>query len=159
MCVARHAQSTQIKKFGCLCNSSKNVGDEADFLLIKKHESFLQFDSITLAVRSQPCPKCQKQKDSYVFAISQGNFKDEIAFFLPVDKNQRCLQIDIIILCLWLNMPILPKITSLLFFGISLKKVSDQVEFLHADKHESFLQIYTTVFDRDEQGFPKFLKR
>ena len=36
-------------------------------------------------------------------------------------------------------------------FAISLqylkKEVSDEVDFLHADKHESFLQIDTMIFD------------
>ena len=45
-------------------------------------------------------------------------------------------------------------------FAISLqclkKEVSGEVDFLHADKHESFLQIYTMIFDGDGQTFPKF---
>ena len=47
-------------------------------------------------------------------------------------------------------------------FAISLeylkKEVSDEVDFLHADKHESFLQIDTMIFDGDDQAFPKFSK-
>ena len=44
-------------------------------------------------------------------------------------------------------MPKLPKITCLLFIcNIYLKKeVSDKVNFLHADKHESLLQIDTMI--------------
>ena len=42
-------------------------------------------------------------------------------------------------------------------FAISLqylkKEVSDEVDFLHADKHESFLQIDTMIFDVDDQTF------
>ena len=38
------------------------------------------------------------------------------------------------------------------------KKVSDEVDLLHAYKHESFLQIVTTFFDGDGQTFPKFPK-
>ena len=38
------------------------------------------------------------------------------------------------------------------------KEVSDEVDFLHADKHESFLQIDTITFDGDGQAFPKFPK-
>ena len=47
----------------------------------------------------------------------------------------------------------LPKVTSLQYFQ---KEVSDQVDFLHADKHGSFLQIDTMIFDGDGQAFPKF---
>ena len=47
-------------------------------------------------------------------------------------------------------------------FAISLqylkKEVSDEVDFLHADKHESFLQIDTMIFDGDDQIFAKFPK-
>ena len=47
-------------------------------------------------------------------------------------------------------------------FAISLeylkKEVSDEVDFLHADKHESFLQIDTMIFNGDGQAFPKFPK-
>ena len=37
-------------------------------------------------------------------------------------------------------------------------EVSHEVSFLHADKHESFLQIDTMTFDGDVQAFPKFPK-
>ena len=47
-------------------------------------------------------------------------------------------------------------------FAISLqylkKEVSDEVDFLHADKHESCLQIDTMIFDGDGQAFPKLPK-
>ena len=47
-------------------------------------------------------------------------------------------------------------------FAISLtyvnKKVSDEVDFLHAYKHESLLQIDAMIFDGDGPAFPKFLK-
>ena len=42
-------------------------------------------------------------------------------------------------------------------FTISLqyfkKEVSDEVDFLHADKHESFLQVDTMIFDGNGQAF------
>ena len=47
-------------------------------------------------------------------------------------------------------------------FAISLqyfmKEVSDEVDFLHADKHENFLQNYSMIFDEDGLAFPKSLK-
>ena len=36
------------------------------------------------------------------------------------------------------------------------KEVSDEVDFLHADKDENYLQIDTMIFDGDGQAFPKF---
>ena len=41
------------------------------FLPADKHNSFLQDDRITLGVRSQTCPKYQKQQVYNIFAISQ----------------------------------------------------------------------------------------
>ena len=47
-------------------------------------------------------------------------------------------------------------------FVISLqyckKEVSDEVDFLHTDKHKNFLKIDTMIFDGDGQAFPKFPK-
>ena len=83
--------------------------------------------------------------------IVKENVKDEVGF-LPADEHQRFLQIDTIILgvCVWPVMPKLSKITSLLFlFNIFGKKLVNEVDFLHADKHENFLQIDTMVFDAD----------
>ena len=57
--------------------------------------------------------------------------------------------------CWWPGMLKLPKITSLLFLSNNIfkKDVSNDVNFLHADKHESFLR-----FDRDGKAFQKFPK-
>ena len=61
-------------------------------------------------------------------------------------------------------MPKLPKTASVLFFLQCLKKEArDEVNewvinFLHVDKHESFLQTDTMNFDWDVQAFSKFLK-
>ena len=38
------------------------------------------------------------------------------------------------------------------------KEVSDEFDFLHADKHECFLQIDAMIFDGDGQAFPMLPK-
>ena len=38
------------------------------------------------------------------------------------------------------------------------KEVSDEVDFLYADKHESFVQIDSMIFDGNGQAFLKFPK-
>ena len=38
------------------------------------------------------------------------------------------------------------------------KEVSDEVDFLHVDKHERLLQIDTMISDRNGQVFPEFPK-
>ena len=91
MCVGRHTQSTQNKKFAHLWN------------IFKKRDC------------------------------------------LPVDKHKFSTSI--------------PKITSLQYLcNLSKKPMKDEVDFLHTDKRESFLQIDTMIFDGDRQTFPKFPK-
>ena len=85
------------------------------------------------------------------FAISlqylEENVKDEVVF-LPVEKRQRLLQIDTIILdmcgqaCPNLYAQNNKLAISLQYFK---KGVSDEFDFLHADKCESFLQIDTMI--------------
>ena len=38
------------------------------------------------------------------------------------------------------------------------KEVSNEFDFFHVDKHESFLQIDIMVFDRDGRALPDFPK-
>ena len=63
----------------------KSIGEEVEFFPADKHESFLEDGNITLGVISQTGPKYQKQSVYNIFAISQGNMKDEVDF-LPADK-------------------------------------------------------------------------
>ena len=111
MCVTRHAQSTQNKKFAYLCNISR-----------KEWESFLQADSITLSVHSQACLKYPKQQVYNIFAISQGK-REWWSCFLAADKRQSFLQSDAIILGVCGQAcPKLPKIASFLFLCNILRK-------------------------------------
>ena len=47
-------------------------------------------------------------------------------------------------------------------FAISLhclkENVKNEIDFVPVDKHESFLQIDTVIYDGDGQAFPKFPK-
>ena len=55
--------------------------------------------------------------------------------------------------------PNYPKKKVCYFFLHYLKKeVSDEFDFLHADKCQSFLHIDTMIFNADGQAFPKFSK-
>ena len=78
------------------------------------------------------------------------NLGNEI-HFLPADKHN-------LIVCVTTN----AQITQNNKFAISLhylkKKVSDEVDILHADEQESFLQMDTMIFDGDDQAFPRLLK-
>ena len=63
---------------------------------------------------------------------------------MPADKCQIFPQIDTITLGVWPGMPKLPPKNK---FAVSLqyliKEVSDEIDFLHANKHKSLLQIDT----------------
>ena len=59
MCVSRHAQSTQNKKFAYLYNISTKNMFVVVLLPADKYESFLQGDTI-LGVYNQACPKHPK---------------------------------------------------------------------------------------------------
>ena len=48
MCVARHAQITQNKKFAIYLQYLKEVNGKFDFLHAGKHENLLQFDTMIL---------------------------------------------------------------------------------------------------------------
>ena len=79
---------------------------------------------------------------------------------MHADKHQRFLQIRVIILCLFVARHAQStQNNKLAIFLLYLKKeVNDEVDFLHADKHDSFLQTNTMIFDGDGQVFPKFPK-
>ena len=65
-----------------------------------------------------------------------------------------------LILSFWVCIARHPQSTQNNKFAISLQylkeEVSDDVVFLYADQHESFLQIDTMIFDGDGQIFPEF---
>ena len=76
------------------------------------------------------------------------------------DKHQRFLQIDTIILgvCGLQAYPNNLTWQVCYLFAISSERNSDEADFLHANKHLSFLQIDTMIFDGVSQAFPKFPK-
>ena len=111
ICVARHAQSTQSKKFAYLCNTSrKTLGMKVIFIL-----------QITI----------------------KAYFKLILSFYVCVARHAQITQNN--------------------NYGISFqclqKEVNSQVNFLHGDKHESFLHIYPMIFDGDGYELPKFPKQ
>ena len=78
-----------------------------------------------------------------------------------------CLQINIkgffkLLLSFYVCAARHPQITQNNKFAVSLqylkKELSDEVDFLHADKHESLLQIDSMVLIGGGQAFPKFPK-
>ena len=63
--------------------------------------------------------------------------KDEVDF-LPADKHQKFLQIDtIIFLCVARHAQIIQNVKFVISLQYLKKEVSNEVDFLHADKHEN----------------------
>ena len=60
VCIAKHAQRTQIRSFHTLQYLQKNMENEVDFLAVDEHKTFLQVDNITLDVQSQAYSKYPK---------------------------------------------------------------------------------------------------
>ena len=83
-------------------------------------------------MHSQVCPKYPKQLVCNIFAIPQGKQFLQIDFIILGVCGQACL-----------NYSKLPKLTISLQYH--MKEVSDEVDFLHADKHETLLQIDTMI--------------
>ena len=58
----------------------------------------------------------------------------------------KVFQIETIILGVWTDLPKLPKIPNLLFLQHFNKKLSDAVDFLQADRHESLQKTDAKIF-------------
>ena len=80
----------KIRSLHIFAISPEKHGGEVDFLPANKHEISLLVDSITLGLRSQPCPKHLKQ-------YFNKELSDEIDFSHE-DKYESLLQIDSMIL-------------------------------------------------------------
>ena len=71
MCVARHAQITQNKKFAIsLQYLKKEVSDEVDVLHSHKHKSFLEIHTVIFDGNGQAFPKFPKLNVFNVFTVS-----------------------------------------------------------------------------------------
>ena len=89
MCVARHAQITQNKKFAIsLQYLKKEVNDEVDFLHAGKHENLLQIDTMILMEMVKHFQSSQNSKCTMSVQV-----RDEVDF-LHADKYQSGLQVD-----------------------------------------------------------------
>ena len=66
-----------------------------------------------------------------------------------------------LILSFWMcaTMPKVPKVKSLHIFAISPQKHGGEVDFLPANKHESFLQVDSITFRLRSQACPKYPKQ
>ena len=121
VCSARHAQSTQNKKFPYLCNISRKTWRMMFFLPADKHKSFIQVASATLGVPNQACSSTQNTKFAFSDNISRktlsmnikGFYKLMLSFQVYVARHAQ--------------------ITTNNKFDISLqylnKEVSDEVDF------------------------------
>ena len=60
---------------------------------------------------------------------------------MAADRTQRFLQTDIILDAFGKTCPNSPKKHICYFFAMPKEEVSDEVDFLHPDKHQSFLRV------------------
>ena len=108
------------------------MGCKIDFLPADKHKIILQVDSITLGVHSQVCPKYPEQQV----------YKNDEDDLLDSGEHENLLQIDTMIL---LGMVKHFQGSRNSKFAMSLQylknEVRDEVDFLHADKRQSGIQV------------------
>ena len=82
VCLTRHAQSIQNKRFAYLCNISRKAWQmNLIFLPADNQKSFLQGNCIILCVHSEACPKYLKQQVCNISAISQEKHEGWSWFF------------------------------------------------------------------------------
>ena len=186
VCVARHAQSIQNKKFTYLCNSPKKRQEWSQFFACKIFYNLIVSLWMCLAYHSQ---STQNNKFAISLQYLKENVKGEINYF-PVDKQQRffklilsfyvcgqacpnypkwqvCYFFEIsqegsrekLIFCMQISMKVSFKLIQWFLMGMDkhfqnsqnrkfamslqylVKGVRDEVDFLLADKHQSFLQV------------------
>ena len=93
MCVIRHAQITENKKFAIsLQYRKKEVNDEVDFLYTGKHENLLQIDTMILVGMVKHLQSSQNSKFamSLQYLKKQGRYEVD---FLHADKHHIGLQV------------------------------------------------------------------
>ena len=114
-CLTRNAQSTENEMFAFLCNISRKLwGMKFIFCLQINAKVFYKL-TVSLWVWIARDPQKTQNKKSTLLHLEclMENLKDEVDF-LPADKRQRFLQVDIN-LRVSLGMPKLPNTTSFLF--------------------------------------------
>ena len=98
VCVSRHAQSTQNKKFAYLCNiSRKTWGMKWFFCLQINTKVFYKMILSFWVCATRVTQSTQNNKFAISLQYLKENGKNEVDFLLA-DKHQRFLQIDTIIL-------------------------------------------------------------
>ena len=114
----------------------KNLGGELIFCL----QINTEVDSITLVLHCQAYPKYPKQVED-IFVISQGKIERWTWSFVSRKPSKVSSNCYYHIRCVTRH----AQITQNNNFAISLqylqKELSDEVHFLHLDKHESLIQI------------------
>ena len=108
MCVARHAQSTLKKKFAYLYNiSRKTWGTKLIFCLQVNSKVFYKLIVSVWVCTARHAQSTQKNRFALSLQYLKETVKNEVDF-LPADKHQRFLQIDILDVCV-LTCPNYPK--------------------------------------------------
>ena len=94
MCVARHAQITQNRKFAIsLQYLKREVNDEVDFLHAGKHENLLQIDTMILMDMVKHFQSFPNSKFTMSVQYLKKEDSDDVDF-LHADKYQSALQVD-----------------------------------------------------------------
>ena len=135
VCTNRNAQITQNWKFAYLCNISRKTLEMKLLFCLQIDTNIFYRVLVSFWVSlSRLVQSTQNNKFAISLQYLEENGENEVGFLLA-DKHQRFLQIDTIILIVVRHAK-LPTVTRLLLLcNIVRKKVSDEVDLLHAYKH------------------------
>ena len=121
VCVTRHAQSIQNKKFAYLCNISKKAWRmKLIFCLQINTKIFYKMIVLLWVCVVRHAQSTQNNRFAKSLQYLKENMKDG-ADFLPADKRKSFLQ-NYHFRCVWPGIPKLPKITSFLLLCNILRK-------------------------------------
>ena len=168
MCVVRHAQITQNKKFAIsLLYLKKEASDEVDFLHAEKYESLLQIGTMIFMGMVKHSQSSQNSKFAMSLQYLKKEVRDDVEF-LYADKHQSFLQVDFntlvikvsykVILSLLMGSSKHSQSTQSNKFVISLQYLKKDVRNgvqIHAYKHQSFYKLALLFLMENMSKVPK----
>ena len=141
LCVTRHAQSTQNNKFAISLQYLKeNVKGEINYFPVDKQQRFFKL-ILSFYVCGQACPNYPKWQVCYFFEISQEGSREKLIFCMQISMKVSFKLIQWFLMGMDKHFQNSQNRKFAMSLQYLVKGVRDEVDFLHADKHQSFLQV------------------
>ena len=168
MCVVRHTQITQNKKFAIsLLYLKKEASDEVDFLHAEKYESLLQIGTIILMGMVKHSQSSQNSKFAMSLQYLKKKVRDDVDL-LYGDKHENFLQVDFNALVIKVSYKVILSLlmgrskhsqstqSNKLVISLQyLKKDVGKCFQIHAYKHQSFYKLALLFLMENMSKVPK----